>query len=134
MSEKTPAVGEGPPAQPPRLGALEQQVMDELWTHGASTVRELIGHLGQDLAYTTISTVLRNLDRKGMVVPIRERNAVRYRPRRSRDAHAALLMEHAWATSRDREASILHFVEGLDSDALALLRDHLPRGEDRGGA
>ncbi len=115
--------------QPPRLGALEQQVMELLWTHGASTIRELIGRLPQEPAYTTISTVLRNLDRKQMVVPVRERNAVRYRPRRSRDEHAAVLMEHAWSTSEDRRTSILHFVGGMDPDDLALLRDHLERAD-----
>lgn len=116
-----------PHAGVPRLGALEQQVMDVLWEHGTSTVREVINRLPQDPAYTTISTVLRNLERKDMVVPVRERNAARYRPRRSRDEHAAMLMEHALATSGDRRVSILHFVAGMEPDDLALLRDYLGR-------
>lgn len=123
-----------PDGEPPRLGALERQVMEVLWEHGAGTVREVIDHLPHDPAYTTISTVLRNLERKNMVVPARERNAARYRPRRSRDEHAAMLMEHALATSSDRRASILHFVEGMAPDDLALLRDHLARNERQGDA
>lgn len=116
-----------PEAGVPRLGALEQQVMDVLWEHGAATVREVIDRLPHEPAYTTISTVLRNLERKDMVVPFRDGNAARYRPRRSRDEHAAMLMEHALAGSGDRRASILHFVEGMEPDDLALLRDHLAR-------
>lgn len=122
-------MNEHAPPRAPRLGTLEQQVMESLWTHGASTIRELMGRLPKHPAYTTISTVLRNLDRKGMVVPVRERNAVRYQPRRSRDEHAAMLMKHAWSTSEDRHASILHFVEGMDPDDLALLREHLTRDQ-----
>lgn len=118
---------DAPDAGAPRLGALEQQVMELLWEHGASTVREVIGHLTSDPAYTTISTVLRNLARKDMVVAVRERNATRYRPLRSRDEHAAMLMEDALATSSDRGASILHFVAGMEPDDVALLRDHLAR-------
>jgi len=121
-----------PDASAPRLGALEQQVMDVLWDHGASTVREVIDRLPHDPAYTTISTVLRNLERKGMVVPFRERNAARHRPRRSRDEHAAMLMEHALATSSDRRASILHFAAGMAPDDLALLRDYLARNGREG--
>ena len=119
-----------PASGPPRLGALEQQVMELLWEHGDSTVRDVIERLPNEPAYTTISTVLRNLERKEMVLPIRERNAVRYRPHRSREEHAAMLMEHALATSRDRRASILHFVEGMTAEDLTLLRDHLAGTQD----
>lgn len=52
--------------------------MDVLWEHGASTVREVITRLPHDPAYTTISTVLRNLERKDMVRHKRQGNAVRF--------------------------------------------------------
>src|SRR5699024_12045888 len=49
---------------PVPLGALERQVMEVLWDDGDLTVRELISALGDVHAYTTIATVLSNLDRK----------------------------------------------------------------------
>src|SRR5690625_4139037 len=113
------------PSEPARLGALEQQVIEVLWEHGASTIREVIDRLPNKLAYTTISTVLRNLERKDMVTPERERNGVRFLPRRTREEHAALLMEYALATSGDRETSILHFLGSMTPEDLALLREHL---------
>lgn len=116
---------------PLRLGALEAQVMDVLWDHGPGTVREVIGHLPSDPAYTTIATVLTNLDRKGLLTITREKRSTRYSARLSRHEHAATLMEQALDSSRDRAASILHFVDSMPDDDLALLRDYLNRRGER---
>lgn len=111
----------------PRLGTLEAQVMDVLWDHGQATVREVIDHLNTDPAYTTIATVLSNLDRKQLITITREKRSTRYGARITRHEHAAHLMEHALASSRDRAASILHFVGTMPDDDLDLLRDYLDR-------
>lgn len=124
-------------AGPASLGALEQLVIEALWDHGALSVREVISALGSDHAYTTIATVLSNLERKDMVVSRREGRYVRHLPRRSRSQHAAQLMQHALSTSRDRTASILHFVEAMDEHDLSQLRRYLeaqsPAPEGRRG-
>ena len=109
----------------PRLGALEAQVMDVLWDHGTLTVREVIDHLGGAPAYTTIATVLGNLDRKGLVTITRQRRSTRYAARLSRQEHAAELMGHVLDASRDRAGSILHFVDTMPESDLALLRAYL---------
>lgn len=111
----------------PRLGALEAQVMDVLWDHGACTIREVIDALPSDPAYTTIATVLTNLDRKHLVTATRKRRSTRYAARVSREEHTAKLMEYALEASRDRAASILHFVEAMPDDDLDLLREYLAR-------
>ncbi len=108
-----------------RLGALEQQVMDALWDGGSSTVREVITRLGGRHAYTTIATVLTNLERKDLVRHERHDRTARYVPLQTREMHAAQLMQQALATSRDRMASILHFIDGMDERDAALLRAHL---------
>lgn len=110
---------------PVRLGALEAQVMDVLWDDGASTIREVINRLGGTPAYTTIATVLTNLMRKNLVDSTREGRSVRYSPRIGREQHAAVLMEQALEVSRDRRASILHFVDGMPAEDVALLREYL---------
>ncbi|UZG60196.1 BlaI/MecI/CopY family transcriptional regulator [Rhodococcus opacus] len=114
-----------------RLGALEAQVMDVLWDHGPATIREVIDHLSSEPAYTTIATVLTNLDRKHLVTITRQNHSTRYSARMSRHEHAAQLMEQVLQTSRDRAASILQFVDSMPENDLDLLRDYLKR-RDRG--
>lgn len=114
-----------------RLGTLETQVMDVLWDRGPATVREVIDQLPRDPAYTTIATVLTNLDRKHLVTITRESRSTRYAARITRHEHAAQLMEQVLRSSRDRSASILHFVDAMPENDLDLLRDYLQR-RDRG--
>ena len=113
------------PSELPRLGTLECDVMDALWDHGAGSVRDVINRLPTALAYTTIATVLRNLGRKGMVTVTRERHSTRYAARISREEHAAELMAQVLQTSGNRSASMLHFLQSIAEDDLALLRDYL---------
>jgi len=117
-------------AEPPRLGALETQVMDVLWDYGPCTVRDVIGYLGNDLAYTTIATVLSNLQRKALVTSQKVKRSTRYAARIGREEQVATIMNHALDTSRDRAASMLHFMENISEDDLELLRDHLRRRDD----
>lgn len=111
----------------PRLGALESQVMDLLWDHGPSTIRGLIDRLPGQPAYTTIATVLANLQRKAMVHTSKDGRSTVHEARTSREEHVASLMTHALGSSRDRAASILHFAERIPDSELDLLRDYLSR-------
>lgn len=116
----------------PRLGALESQVMDLLWDHGPSTIRGLIERLHGEPAYTTIATVLTNLQRKCMVETSKNGRSTMYEARSGREEHVASLMTHALGGSRDRAASILHFAESIPDSELDLLREYL-RHRDGGG-
>ena len=49
----------------PTLTKLELQIMQVIWRHGASTVTAVQEALPQDLAYTTVQTMLNILTRKG---------------------------------------------------------------------
>ena len=109
-----------------RLGPLEAQVMDVLWIHGPGTIRQVITHLEQELAYTTIATVLGNLQRKALVRPVRgPGRSVSYQATTSREQHAARLMGQALEASGDRALSIQHFVQGMDAADMDLLRRYL---------
>ena len=44
------------------LAEREAQLMDVLWDHGPSTVAEVQSHLKDELAYTTVLTMLRKLE------------------------------------------------------------------------
>lgn len=123
-----------PPVSPvaaERLGPLEQRVMDLLWDGSCRTVREVMDHLSSRPAYTTIATVMTNLERKGLVDPTRHGRSVHYMPRRTREEHTAALMRQALGVSRDRTASILHFVDTMPDEERNLLRAYLADEESR---
>jgi BlaI family penicillinase repressor len=63
------------------LGERELDVMAVLWEIGSGTVAEVRERLGAPLAYTTVLTVLRNLEAKRYVTREEEGRAHRYFPR-----------------------------------------------------
>ena len=64
----------------------EAEFMEVLWERGPSTVAEVREHLPDDPAYTTVLTILRNLESKGYVGPSKDGRAHRYAPLIERDA------------------------------------------------
>lgn len=117
-----------------RLGELEREVMDHLWSsREPQTVRQVHEALAErrDLAYTTIMTVLQRLAKKNLVVQRRDDRAHRYAPTHGRDELVAGLMVDALdqaADSGSRVAALVHFVErvGVDeADALRRALDEL---------
>lgn len=102
--------------------------MDVLWDRGASTIRDVIEHLSTDPAYTTIATVLGNLEKKGLVSSRRRGRSAYYRARRSRVHHVAAVMSHALDSTPDRAASIHHFVDSMPTRDREMLREYLARG------
>jgi predicted transcriptional regulator len=56
----------------------EAEVMQVLWEHGPSVVAEVRDHLPDDLAYTTVLTILRTLETKGYVSHEEEGRGHRY--------------------------------------------------------
>ena len=61
-----------------RLTNRELDVMSVLWDRGSATVAEVKDRLSEDLAYTTILTVLRSLEDKGHVRHEKEGRAFRF--------------------------------------------------------
>ena len=64
----------------------ELDVMTVLWERGAATVAEVRDELSDDLAYTTVLTMLRVLEEKGYVGHTEEGRAHRYHPLVEREA------------------------------------------------
>jgi predicted transcriptional regulator len=63
------------------LGPLETEVMEVLWTHGESRVREVAQGLGRQIAYTTVMTTLDRLFKKKLVYRKMCDRAYLYSPR-----------------------------------------------------
>ena len=60
------------------LADREAEIMEVLWDAGPSTVAEVKDRVPDELAYTTVLTILRNLEAKGYVTHDPEGKAHRY--------------------------------------------------------
>jgi len=69
-----------------QLTPLELRIMQVLWAAGPLPVQAVQRQLGDELAYTTVQTMLNVLQRKGHVTRSLVGRAYEYRPRQSRDA------------------------------------------------
>ena len=58
----------------------ELDVMSVLWDAGSATVAQVRERLSDDLAYTTVLTILRTLEQKGYVSHTEDGRAHRYKP------------------------------------------------------
>lgn len=113
-----------------QLGQLEAEVMNRVWSWDRPVlVREVLEDLQQDraIAYTTVMTVMDNLHGKALLVREREGRAYRYSAAQSREAHTAELMEEVLASSADRSATLMHFVQQIDQEEFAALRAVISR-------
>lgn len=68
------------------LADREAEIMEVLWDHGPSTVSEVQQRVSDELAYTTVLTMLRTLENKGYVTHDAEGKAHRYAAAIERDA------------------------------------------------
>lgn len=62
------------------LSGREMDVMNVLWQRGSATVSEVLHELPDELAYTTVLTILRRLEKKGHVGHDADGKAHRYLP------------------------------------------------------
>src|SRR5262249_17812305 len=114
--------------------------MEVLWrTDSALTVREVSNGLPQNLAHTTVMTVLDRLAKKSFARRERDGRAWRYRPAATRGAYVTELMLTALDQTGDRTAALARFaqsVTGAEADALrvalARLEGHQPSEGDTG--
>jgi len=70
-----------PPPDPPRLGDLQLSVLQVLWGRPEASVADVHAALkpGRDLAYTTVATMLRRLEERGLVAHREEGRSYIYR-------------------------------------------------------
>ncbi len=107
----------------------ELDVMDVLWELGEATVAEVRERLADELAYTTVLTVLRTLEEKGYVGHTEEGKAYRYHPCVERQAagRSALRRLTRKLFRNSPELLLTHLVSdrGLSEDDLRRMRDLL---------
>ena len=113
-------------------GALEQEVLLQLWTlaHPA-TPAEVLDELDDDLAYTTVMTILTRLWQKGLVVRTRRGRAFAYEPAISEAELTARRMHDSLAAASDPKAALVTFVGSLSRAQERALRALLTNAQDR---
>ncbi|MGW3935236.1 BlaI/MecI/CopY family transcriptional regulator [Streptomyces sp. NBC_00024] len=108
-----------------RLGDLEAEIMDRLWTwNRPATVRDIVDDINKTrpVAYTTVMTVTNILYSKGWLLRGKQGRAWLYTPVRSREAYSAALMEDGLGESKDRRTALVHFVENMSEEEQSALR------------
>lgn len=119
------------------LGDRELDVMAVLWELGSGTVAEVRERLPAELAYTTVLTILRNLEEKGFVAHEPEGRAHRYRPRvgeqAARRSEVRRLVDKLFNGSA--EQLLVHLVRDrkLSADDLTRIRRAIRSDEHPGG-
>jgi BlaI family transcriptional regulator, penicillinase repressor len=104
----------------------ELDVMDVLWESGPSTVAEVQAALVDELAYTTVLTMLRTLEDKGHVAHEEEGRAYRYYPLVARSEAGASavkrLLRKLFRGSPEMMLTHLVSERGLTKEQLELMR------------
>lgn len=111
-------------------GTLEQEVIAVLAAAGAPlTSAQVREEIGEDLAYTTVMTVLTRLFDKGEVTRVRVGRAFAYGAVRDGAEVTARKMSRLLDSDDDRAAVLTRFVGVLSANETALLADLLQRAE-----
>ena len=118
------------------LTEAELRIMNVLWEKGSATVHEVLHGLPGEtaLAYNSVLTIIRILEKKGYVSHVKDKRAHVYMPRV--DRKAATRFEVRRLVSRffgnSDELLVLNILEekSIDADALAHLRQLLERSKE----
>jgi len=107
----------------------EADVMQLLWEHGPSVVNEVKEKLADDLAYTTVLTILRTLEQKGYVRHEEEGRVHRYFAAVKEDAARKSALQHLTGKLFKGSAELLftHLVSDkkLSPDQIQRMRELL---------
>jgi predicted transcriptional regulator len=122
-----------PPKQSPTLTEAELRIMDVLWRKGSGTVQEVLERLDSTLAYNSVLTTIRILERKGYVKHLKEGRAYVYAPVIGRQEATRSEIRHLLGRffRNSHEALLLNILqdESVDPEELRRLRKML---EQRG--
>jgi predicted transcriptional regulator len=96
-----------------RLGDLQLRIMQVLWSRGEATVADVHKDLAgeRELAYTTVATMLRKMEARGLVEHRLEARSFIYRPLVAEDAVSRGMADHL--LDRLFEGSLAEMVQHL---------------------
>ena len=122
-----------PPKQSATLTDAELRIMDVLWRKGSGTVQEVLDGMPGTLAYNSVLTTVRVLERKGYVKHVKDGRAHIYAPLVGREQASRSEIRHLLGRffRNSHEALVLNILQddALDPKELKRLREMLDRSE-----
>ena len=117
------------------LGKVELMIMRAIWEHGEATVRQVRDAIAEkrDLAYSTVMTMMRKLEQKGLLDHRVEERTYVYRPLVSRDEVEGSmlrdLLHNVFEGSYQQLVNALVEHEDLSRDELVRLVEQVERSD-----
>lgn len=122
-----------PPRPSPTLTEAELRIMEVLWENGPGTVQQVLDSLPEPtLAYNSVLTTIRILEKKGYVEHVKDGRAHVYQPllgrKEARRSEVRRLVGRFFENSHEELALNILQERGLEADELERLRELLQRG------
>ena len=124
-----------PPKQSVTFTGAELRIMDVLWRKGSGTVQQVLDWLPDTLAYNSVLTTIRILEKKGHLKHIKDGRAFIYEPTIGREEATRSEIRHLVSRffRNSHEALLLNILqdEEIDASQLKRLRRMLDEHEAR---
>ena len=118
-----------PPKQSPTLTEAELRIMDVLWRKGSGTVQQVVDWLTLPLAYNSVLTTIRVLEKKGHVKHVKDGRVHVYEAVIGREEATRSEIRHLVSRffRNSHEALVLNILqdETIDAQNLKRLRNML---------
>lgn len=122
-----------PPKQSATLTEAELRIMDVLWRKGSGTVQQVLDWLPSTLAYNSVLTTVRVLEKKGYLDHAKDGRAHVYEPIVGRDQATRSEIRHLVGRffRNSHEALVLNILqdEAIGAKDLDRLREMLERSD-----
>ena len=122
-----------PPKQSATLTEAELRIMEVLWRKGSGTVQQVQDWLPSTLAYNSVLTTIRTLEKKGLVKHVKDGRAHIYEPLIGREEATRSEVRHLVSRffRNSHEALMLNILqdEAIDATDLKRLREMLERSD-----
>jgi predicted transcriptional regulator len=126
-----------PPRRSETLTEAELRVMNVLWEKGSASAQQVLEHLPEklDLAYNSVLTTIRVLEKKGYLKHTKDGRAHIYEPLIAREEASRSEVRHLVGRffGNSHELLLLNLLEAqnLDADELKRLRQMLQVSEEK---
>jgi len=122
-----------PRKQSATLTEAELRIMDVVWQKGPSTVQQVLDALGDELAYNSVLTTVRILERKGYLGHVKDGRAHVYEPLIDRDDATRSEIRHLVSRffRNSHKALLLNLLEdeAIEDEEVKRLRKMLERSQ-----
>ena len=112
-----------------RLTRRELDLMSVLWSQGSGTVAEVLEKVTDDISYSTVMTLMRTMEAKGLVRHQKEGKAFRYFPlvgaEEAGESALGRILDKIFHGSRELLVHRLVDQEDVSADEIRRIQEHL---------